>query len=100
MKQGRRVFIERLAGAAAAGNARMAAAQPVPERGLGGAEHGLAEALRGLNEAARLGIAPEELARAEAYATGALLEAARKLRPLVLEDALEPPLAFDPKGQR
>jgi hypothetical protein len=97
-QEGRRIFIEALMGAAAAGAAPGAAAalpQPVPEREMADPARRLAEALRSLNDAARLGIAPEELARAEAYATGALLEAARLLRPLVLEDVLEPPLDFN-----
>jgi hypothetical protein len=97
-QEGRRIFIEALMGAAAVGAAPGAAAalpQPVPERELADPARRLAEALRALNDAGRLGITPEELARAESYATGALLEAARRLRPLVLEDGLEPPFAFD-----
>ena len=99
-EDGRRTFIESLLGAAAlgagaVGTASTATAQPVPERELADSARRLAEALRALNAAADLGIPPEELARAEAYATCALLETARRLRPLVLEDALEPPLGFD-----
>jgi hypothetical protein len=100
---GRRVFIESLVGAALVGSANDAAEaalpQPVPERELAGRQQRLAEALRGLNEAAELGITADELARAESYATGALLEAARKLRPLVLEEGLEPPLDFKARGR-
>jgi hypothetical protein len=100
-EDGRRTFIESLLGAAALGVAgadtagAAALPQPVPERALADRERSLAEALRALNDAAELGITPEELARAQAYATGALLETARRLRPLVLEDGLEPPLDFD-----
>jgi hypothetical protein len=100
---GRRVFIETLVVAALVGGekdeAEAALPQPVPERELADRQQRLAEALRGLNDAAELGITPEELSRAESYATGALLEAARKLRPLVLEDGLEPPLDFKARGR-
>ena len=102
-EDGRRAFIEALVGAAAIGAADAAPAgatlpQAVPERELAERERRLADALRALNDAAELGITPEELARAEAYATGALLEVARRLRPLVLEDRLEPPLGFHARG--
>ncbi len=54
----------------------------------------LAAALRELNAAAGLGITPDELERAEAYATGAILEAETKLRPLVLDDGHDLTVAF------
>jgi hypothetical protein len=54
----------------------------------------LAAALRQLNEAAGLGIAPDELERAEAYASGAILEAEAKLRPRRLDGALDLPVVF------
>jgi hypothetical protein len=54
----------------------------------------LGKTLRELNQAARLGITPEDLDRTEAYTTGALLEAARKLRPLVLPEGLDLPVVF------
>jgi hypothetical protein len=54
----------------------------------------LAAALRELNRAAGLGVAAEDLERAEAYVTGALLEARSKLRPLVLPEGLDLPVVF------
>ncbi len=54
----------------------------------------LAAALRELNQAAGLGVTPEELERAEAYVTGAILETEAKLRLLVLDDDLDLPVAF------
>ena len=54
----------------------------------------LAAALRELNDAAGLGVTPDELERAEAYATGAILEAETKLRPVVLDERLDLPLTF------
>jgi hypothetical protein len=54
----------------------------------------LGAALRELNQAARLGITPEDLDRTEAYATGALLEVATRLRPLALPEGLDLPVVF------
>ena len=54
----------------------------------------LAAALRELNAAAGLGVTPDELERAEAYATSAILEAEAKLRPLVLDESLDLPVTF------
>ncbi len=54
----------------------------------------LADALRELNQAAGLGVTAEDFDRAETYATGALLEAAAKLRPLVLPEGLDLPVVF------
>ena len=50
--------------------------------------------MRELNAAAGLGVTPEELERAEAYATGAILEAEARLRPLVLAEGLDLPVIF------
>jgi hypothetical protein len=46
----------------------------------------LGAALRELNETAGLGVTKEDFERAEAYATGALLESEAKLRRLVLDE--------------
>jgi hypothetical protein len=54
----------------------------------------LGAALRDLNDAGALGVTADELERAEAYATGAILEAAAKLRPLVLDPGLDLPVVF------
>jgi hypothetical protein len=54
----------------------------------------LGRALRELNESAGLGIAPDDVDRAEAYATGAILEAEKKLRPVRLDDGLDLPVVF------
>jgi hypothetical protein len=54
----------------------------------------LGAALRELNDAAGLGVTGDELERAEAYATGAILEAEAKLRPLVLDPGLDLPVVF------
>jgi hypothetical protein len=60
----------------------------------------LGDVLRELNQAAGLGITHDELERAEAYATGAILELEAKLRPLALEDRVEPPVAFQARLRR
>ena len=94
----RRSFMGGLAGATAALGARGAAeAQPPPRASLadaGDRRRRLAGALREMNAAAGLGVTPEELERAEAYATGAILEAEAKLRPLVLDEGLDLPVTF------
>jgi hypothetical protein len=43
-------------------------------------------------------VAPDDIARAEAYATGAIRETETKLRPLRLDDALDLPVVF--RGRR
>jgi hypothetical protein len=95
---GRRRFVGSLAGVAAALGARKGAEAQAPPRvnmdETGDRRRRLGDALRELNEAAGLGITPDELARAEAYATGAILEMEAKLRPLALDDRIEPPLVF------
>ena len=81
--------------ALAAGTAASSAhGQAPPEMALAEENRRLGTALRGLNELAGLGVTPDELERAEAYATGALLEARTKLRPLVLDDTLDLPVVF------
>lgn len=95
---GRRRFMAGVGGAALALRATGSAeAQAPPRRAPADAEgrrRRLAAALRELNETAGLGVAPDDLDRAEAYAVGALLEAEAKLRPLALEANLDLPVAF------
>ena len=97
-RQSRRRFMGGLVGGTAALGARgIAEAQAPPRVSLadGGDRRGrLAAALRELNEAAGLGVTPDELERAEAYATGAILEAEAKLRPIVLDEGLDLPVTF------
>jgi hypothetical protein len=96
--EGRRRFVALLAGAAAAlrglGSARAQAPPKVSMEEAGERRRRLGKALRELNEAAGLGVTPEDLDRAEAYATGAILEAEQKLRSLVLDDSLDVPIVF------
>jgi hypothetical protein len=47
-----------------------------------------------------LGVTGEDLDRAELYATGALLEAEARLRPLVLPDGLDLPVVFKARRRR
>jgi len=54
----------------------------------------LAAALRELNDAAGIGITPDEMDRARDYATGALLEAEARLRTVALDDSLDLPIHF------
>ncbi len=59
----------------------------------------LARALAELNEAAGIGITPEEFERAKGYATGVHLEAGAKLRPLILPQNLDLPVHFSARGK-
>jgi len=52
------------------------------------------EALRELNEAAQIGVTPDEFDRARAYAVGAFEEARLKLRPIILREDLEMAVRF------
>lgn len=94
----RRGFIALLTGAMAAlraGNPLQAQAPPrVSMNDMGDRRRRVGAALRALNDAAGLGVTPDELERAEAYATGALLEAEDKLRPIALDESLDLPLTF------
>lgn len=87
-----------LAGVSAALGARGTAEAQAPPRvsptDAGHRRRRLAAALRELNEAAGLGVTPDELERAEAYATGAILEVEAKLRPVVLDERLDLPVTF------
>ena len=89
----RRRFVGSLAGAAAVTSAPLRIeAQAFPKADIEQAaepRRKLAVALRELNDAAGLGVTSDEIDRAEAYATGAILEAQAKLRPLVLPDRLD-----------
>jgi hypothetical protein len=60
----------------------------------------LVEALRALNDAAGIGIAPDEFEAARDYAAGAYREARLKLRPIVLDESMDLPLAFAAKRGR
>ena len=100
----RRSFGRLAAGVFAALGVRGAAEAQAPAR-VSLAEGGdrrrrLAAALRELNDVAGLGVTPDELERAEAYATGAILEAEAKLRPLVLDEGLDLPVAFSARRRR
>ena len=97
-RQSRRRFMGGLVGGTAALAARGIAEAQAPPRvsvaDQGDRRRRLAAALRELNEAAGLGVTPDELERAEAYATGAILEAEAKLRPIVLDEGLDLPVTF------
>ena len=95
--RGRRRFMTGIGCAAVALGAGGATAQAPPRVSPVDAEgrrRRVGAALRELNEAAGLGIAPDDLERAEAYAVGALLEAEAKLRPLALDTGLDLPVVF------
>lgn len=93
----RRRFLEGLGVAAALGSAGSAKAQAPPKMSMdeaGERQKSLSAALRALNEQGGLGVSGEDFDRAEAYATGALLEAETRLRPLVLPEGLDLPVVF------
>jgi hypothetical protein len=60
----------------------------------------LVEALRELNDAAGIGIVPEEFETACDYAAGAYREARLKLRTIVLDESMDLPVAFASKRGR
>jgi hypothetical protein len=96
-RSGRRLFLQLLgASAAVLRGAREVVAQAPPKAALpeDARRRELAVALRELNAKAGLGVAAEDLDRAEAYATGALVEAETKLRGLTLPEGLELPVTF------
>ncbi len=97
-RSGRRRFLGLIGGTAAAlHGSRVAEAQAPPKTPLdeGDAKRrDLAAALRELNARAGLGVTPEDLDRAEAYATGALVAAQTKLRSLSLPEGLDLPVVF------
>jgi len=97
-RKSRRRFMGGLAGATAAlGAGGTVRAQAPPRMSMdeaGDRRRRLAAALRELNQAAGLGVTPDELDRAEAYATGALIEAESKLRPVALDEGLDLPVTF------
>ncbi len=98
MQKSRRRFMAGAGVAALALGAKHgASAQAPPRVSLADAEERrrrLAAALKELNASAGLGVAPDDLEGAEAYAVGALLEAEARLRPLVLDPRLDLPVAF------
>lgn len=94
----RRRFLGLVGGAAAALRVGGAVeAQAPPKTPLGETDskrRALAAALRELNAKAGLGVTVEDLDRAEAYVTGALLAAQAKLRSLPLPETLDLPVVF------
>lgn len=97
-RSGRRRFLGLMGGTAAAlHGSRVAEAQAPPKAPLEETDarrRGLGAALRELNTKAGLGVTAEDLDRAEAYATGALVEAETKLRSLPLPEGLDLPVVF------
>ena len=99
--KGRRRFMGSLAGAtAAAATVPLAEAQAPPKAPVQEGHRALGATLRALNERAGLGITADEIDRAEAYATGAILETRAKLRPLVLDEGLDLPTVFRARKER
>lgn len=60
-------------------------------------EDDLERALAALNQAAGIGIADDDFELARSYAAGAYREAAKSLRPIVLDAGLDLPVAFAAK---
>ena len=84
----------------AAAGGRRAEAQAPAKTPVTEAHRGLGATLRELNEAAGLGVTGDEIDRAEAYATGAILETRARLRPLVLDEGLDLPVVFRARKER
>lgn len=98
----RRRFLEGIGVAAALGGVSGALAQAPPRMSMdeaGERQKSLSAALRALNEQGGLGVSAEDFDRAEAYATGAILEAETRLRPLVLPEGLDLPVVFKARRQ-
>ena len=85
----RRHFLSILTGASWAATA-CTAEKPSPQDEL-------ERALQDLNQAAGIGIADDDFELARSYAAGAYREAARTLRPIVLDPALDLSVAFSAK---
>jgi hypothetical protein len=77
------------------GGASWVAAACAPENPS--SEDELERALRDLNRTAGIGIADDDFELARSYAAGAYREAARRLRPIVLDSGLDLPVAFAAK---
>jgi hypothetical protein len=94
----RRRFLGLIGGTAAALHGpQLAQAQAPPKAALDAADaqrRDLAAALRELNARAGLGVTADDLERAEAYVTGALVATETKLRSLTLPEGLDLPVAF------
>jgi len=88
----RRHFLTILTGAGWAAAACTTSEEP--------SEDDLERSLQELNQAAGIGIAADDFALARGYAAGAYREAARSLRPIVLDAALDLPVAFSAKRGR
>src|SRR5262245_59397940 len=100
--KGRRGFISLMTGAAL-GAARRGEPQAPAKASMeeaGARRQQLSRALRELNDTAGLGIAPDDVDRAKAYATAAILELEKKLRPLRLRDDLDLPVVFRARRRR
>jgi len=97
-RKSRRRFVGPLGATAAFASSPAKAPAQAPARERPGdrddARKRLATALRELNQAAKLEVTAEDLDRTEGYVTGALLEAATRLRPLVLPEGLDLPVVF------
>jgi len=85
----RRKFLGAMGGSLAAFSLPASRAAQTP---AAAPEDRLVSALRELNEAAGIGITPEEFERARAYASGVYREASAKLRPLVPAEGLDLPI--------
>jgi hypothetical protein len=83
----RRHFLSLLTGAAAACTTQKSSSS----------EDDLERALADLNQAAGIGIAADDFELARSYAAGAYREAAKTLRPIVLDAGLDLPVAFAAK---
>jgi hypothetical protein len=85
----RRQFLSIVSGAS------FAAAACAPEKPS--PEDDLERALRDLNRTSGIGIAEDDFELARSYAAGAHREAARTLRPIVLDSGLDLPVSFAAK---
>src|SRR5262245_49719460 len=93
--KGRRRFMGTLAALPlGAAGAKRAEAQAPAKTAVAEDHRELGRTLRAMNDAAGLGVTADEIDRAEAYVTGSILEARAKLRPLVLDESPDRPVAF------
>ncbi len=88
----RRHFLSILTGASSSWAAAAACTAEKPP-----SQDDLERALQDLNQAAGVGIAADDFELARSYAAGAYREAAKTLRPIVLDRGLDLPLAFAAK---
>lgn len=101
MPRSRRHFIAALTGGAVAARATTTAeAQAPPKVAMNETEEPrrrLAAEMKALNDAAGLGVTADEIERAQAYATGALLAARDRLRTIELDPSLDLAVSFSAK---